>query len=172
MNIAELLSDKTIKPKEKTELLSNWILEHPKKIQEVIAFASVAKDQSKATCIEALEFATRTNPKIASLAILELATESLSSKSPRVKWESAKVTGNIANQYPKQLDEAIKGLLINSEFDGTVVRWSSAFALGEIIKLKTPRNKILLPAIEAIIKREEKNSIKKIYLAAIKAMTK
>ena len=97
MNIAELLSDKTIKPKEKTELLSNWILTHPKKGQEVIEFAKATKDPCKATSIEALEFATRSKPKIASLAILELATESLSSKAPRVKWESAKVIGNIGS---------------------------------------------------------------------------
>jgi hypothetical protein len=49
-----------------------------------------------------------------------------------------------------------------------VVRWSAAMALGEIIKFKTTVNKNLIPAVDGILKREEKNSIKKIYLAALK----
>jgi hypothetical protein len=48
------------------------------------------------------------------------------------------------------------------------VRWAAAFALGEIIKLKLPINQDLVPTIENIIEREEKNSIKKIYQAALK----
>jgi HEAT repeat protein len=95
----------------------------------------------------------------------------LTEKAPRVKWESAKVIGNIAHLYPDKLDDAIKNLLTNTEYDGTVVRWSAAFALGQIIKLKTKRNKILIPAIEAICKREEQNSIGKIYLDALKKVT-
>jgi len=50
------------------------------------------------------------------------------------------------------------------------VRWSAAFALGEIVKLKTRYNKTLVPAIEAICNSEEKNSIKKIYLDAVKKL--
>jgi hypothetical protein len=51
---------------------------------------------------------------------------------------------------------------------GTVVRWSTAFALGQIIKIKSSLNKELIPTAEAICEREEKNSIKKIYLEALK----
>lgn len=52
--------------------------------------------------------------------------------------------------------------------EGTVVRWSAAFALGETIKLKLPLKKNLIPFAEEIALNEEKNSIKKIYQAAIK----
>jgi hypothetical protein len=48
------------------------------------------------------------------------------------------------------------------------VRWSAALALGEIIKMKTAINQELIPAIESICEQEEKNSIKKIYIAALK----
>ena len=51
-------------------------------------------------------------------------------------------------------------MLTNSEYDGTVVRWAAAFALGEILKLKTKHNKELLPALEAISNRETDNAIK------------
>ena len=95
-------------------------------------------------------------------------TKTLTENAPRVKWESAKVVGNIAHLFPTKLSKAISNLLTNSEYDGTVVRWAAAFALGEILKLKTKHNKDLLPAIEAICDREQENGVKKKYLDAIK----
>jgi len=96
MNLVEIIDDKQLKPREKTELLSKQLLEGNASIDQMITLAFCAKDS------------------------------------------------------------------------GTVVRWSAAFALGQIIKLNTLRNKELIPAAEIIINREEKNSIKKIYTEAIK----
>jgi len=172
MDFQELLNDKNIKPKEKTETLSQWILNNPTIMNDLIDFAKTSKDPVKATCIEAIEFATKSKPETASSACLYFVTKTLTEKAPRVKWESAKVVGNIAHLYPEQLDEAIKHLLINSEHEGTVVRWSAAFALGQIIKIKSSHNKDLIPAVESICKREEKNSIRKIYLDAIKKVNR
>lgn len=170
--IAELLSDKLIKPKEKTETLSTWLLQSTISVDELLSFATSAKDSPKATCIEALEFASQQNAVIVNAACFNFVVQSLTAKAPRVKWESAKVIGNIAHLYNENLNIAINNLLVNTEHEGTVVRWSAAFALGEILKLKTKHNKTLLPAIEAICQREEKNSIQKIYLAAIKKLGK
>jgi hypothetical protein len=172
MNFLELIYDKGIKPKEKTEILSRWILDNPGKLSELIEFAQGSKDTVKATCIEALEHATLSHPVIASEECLRFVSLSLQGKAPRVKWESARVIGNIAHLYPKMLDEAIKNLLVNTGDSGTVVRWSAAFALGEIVKMKTGHNTILIPAIEAICESEEKNSIKKIYQTALKKVKK
>jgi hypothetical protein len=168
MDLDELLNDKSLKPKVKTETLSKYLTGKQISVNDLIAFAEKAKDPVKATCIEAIEFATKQNPQLSSGQCLQFVTDMLSEKAPRVKWESAKVIGNIAHLYPGKLDKAINKLLVNSEHSGTVVRWSAAFALGEIIKLNTGINKELLPAVESICKREEKNSIKKIYLDAIK----
>lgn len=168
MNFHELFNDKSTKPKEKTEALSQWLSDNPAKLGELIEFAGKSKDAVKATCIEAIEFTTQSQPEIATATCLSFVTQSLTENAPRVKWESAKVIGNIARLYPAKLDEAIKNLLTNTGHEGTVVRWSAAFALGEILKIKTPRNKDLIPAIETICDNEEKNSIKKIYLAALK----
>jgi hypothetical protein len=172
MNFKDIFNDKAIKPKQKTEALCQWLLSNPKSLDKLIAFASEAKDPIKATCIETIEFATNANPKIATEACLKFVIETLTENAPRIKWESAKVIGNIAHLYPNKLNEAVKNLLVNSEHSGTVVRWSSAFALGEIIKLKTKLNKDLIPFAEAMIKREEKNSIKKFYIDAIKQKVK
>jgi HEAT repeat protein len=171
-NISNILSDKSLKAKAKTETLSGLLLANEITIEQLLSTAALAKEADKATCIEALEFATRQNPAVATLQCLEFVTQNLQSKAPRVKWESAKVIGNIAALYPGKLDKAIHGLMINTEDAGTVVRWSAAFALGEILKLNTKHQKNLLAAVEAICMREEKNSIKKMYIKAIKDHSK
>ena len=170
MDIPAVLADKQIKSKLKVEMISSLLLEEKASLADLIKIAKVSKDSEKGTCIEAIEFATRAKPEIATKECLKFVTETLLDKAPRVKWESAKVMGNIAFLYPDQLDKAIVNLLTNSEFPGTVVRWSAAFALGEIVKLKTKRNKDLIPAIEAIIRRDDDNAIKKIYQAALKKL--
>jgi len=168
MNLKELFSDKTTKPKEKIEIVSQYILQNPAETTTVIAFAQNSKDAIKASCIEAFEFASRENNAAATENWIQFAIENLSEKAPRIKWESAKVIGNLAVKFPKLAEKAIPGLLSNTENDGTVVRWASAFALGEIVKLKLPINTELIPTLEKIIEQEEKNSIKKIYQTALK----
>lgn len=172
MDIARLLSNKTIKPKEKTETLSNWLLGGKLTVDNLTEFARNAKDPLKATCIEALEFATKQNPAVANKKTFLFVTDALTEKAPRVKWESARVIGNTAHLFHGSLGPAIKNLLSNTGNGGTVVRWCTAFALGEILKLVTSHNKALLPAIEAACEKEEKNSIRKIYFNAIKKTEK
>jgi HEAT repeat protein len=172
MTITDLLQDKTKKVKEKAGTISNWLLEGSLPTDELIAFAEKAKDPDKATCIEAIEFCTKQNPKIADESVFDFVTKTLGDKAPRVKWESARVIGNIAYLFPAKLNKAISKLLTNAEHDGTVVRWAAAFALGEILKLKTKHNKDLLPAMEAICAREQDNGVKKKYLDAIKKTKK
>lgn len=166
MNLHELTSNKLIKPKEKTETLSRWLIDHPEKIDELITFADSSKDPVKATCIESIEFATQSKPGVLNKEGFKFVCKSLTEKAPRIKWESAKVIANTCAQFPKQLDVAINNLLANTEHTGTVVRWSAAYALAEIMLLRTTHNKLLLPALKAVSEREEKTSIKKIYLAA------
>lgn len=168
--LTELFADKSTKPKEKTEQLKTLLAGKKIKIDELIAFAEKSKDPVKAGCIEALEFLTKENPSTISENGIDFAIASLTAKAPRIKWESAKVIGNSIHLFPKKIKEAIVPLLDNSEHEGTVVRWSAAYALGQILLAKTPVNKTLVPAVEAIIKREEKNSIRKIYLAALKKL--
>lgn len=172
MTLEELFKDKTIKSKEKVEVISQWIIEKSLPTDELIVFAEKSKDPVKATCIEALEYSTKENPDLADESVFLFVINSLSEKAPRIKWESAKVIGNTAHLFPENLDQAIKNLSSNTEHEGTVVRWSAAFALGEILKLKTSHNTTLLSALENISEKEEKNSIKKIYLDAFKKTKK
>jgi hypothetical protein len=172
MNIAEVVNNQKLKAKAKTETLSAWLNNCTISIDELVAFAVKAKDADKATCMEAIEFTTKKNPEIINKKSFDFAVQSLTSIAPRVKWESAKVIANTAYLFPGNLSSAIKNLFINSEHEGTVVRWASAFALGEILKLKTKHNKDLLPAMEAICNREQETGVKKKYLDAIKKTKK
>ncbi len=167
MDLKEFFNDKNVKPKQKTEELSTWLLNSLISVNDLITFAKSQKDPIKATCIEAFEYATKNKPELTSKELFLFAIEGLYNKAPRIKWESAKVIGNTASLFPMLLEQAINGLLKNSEHEGTVVRWSSAFALGEIYKLNSKFNKDLATIFDGIIEREEKNSIKKIFLDAI-----
>lgn len=172
MQLEEVVKDKTKKAKEKVEIVGKWLLERTLRTDELLAFAENAKDSDKATCIEALEFATKLDAGIADESVLDFVTKSLGDKAPRVKWESAKVIGNIAVNFPKQLDVPIRNLLVNANYDGTVVRWAAAYALGEILKLKTDYNKELLGTIESLASAENENGVKKKYLDALKKLKK
>lgn len=166
--IGLLLSDKGLKPKEKTETLAGMIASGEVEITDLINYAENTKDPIKATCMEAFEFASHSDGQSLGKEVFEFAVRSLGAKAPRVKWEAAKVIGNLAPHNISELTTAIPGLLENSTHEGTVVRWSAAYALGEIIQLKTDLNPTLIPALEKTAEAEEKNSIKKIYLAALK----
>jgi len=172
VTLEELIKDKAVKSKEKVEFISKWIIDTSLPVDELIAFAEKSKDPVKATCIEAIEYATKQNANLADETVFSFVTQTLTEKTPRIKWESAKVIGNTAHLFTENLDQAISNLLGNTEHEGTVVRWSAAFALGEILKLKTQHNSSLLPTLEGLSEKEEKNSIKKIYLDAIKKTKK
>lgn len=172
MTIESVFKDKLIKGKDKTMMICNWLLEGQLPVEELLAFAENQKSAIKATCIEAIEQASKQRPEIVTESVFILVIKTLTEKEPRVKWESARVIGNTAHLFIALLDKAIDHLMQNTKHDGTVVRWSAAYAIGEIIKLKTKHNKELITQVTAIIEAEEKNSIKKIYLTAIKKAAK
>lgn len=168
MLIKDIFIDKALKPKMKTVRLADEIKRGNISAAEVLEFALASKDPVKASCIEAMEICSKDNPSIAGIKWLLFAGESLASKSPRVKWESARLIGNIAKDAKNIPPEIIDNLLANAAHEGTVVRWSAAYALGETYKLNSPLNRKLKDAFDLIIGSEEKNSIKKIYQNAIK----
>jgi HEAT repeat protein len=172
MDIQEILIDKQIKPGDKTEMIARQLLEGKLSLKLLTGKIRSTSDAARATCIEAVELATRACPTLADIECLRLMTETLGDKAPRVKWESARVIGNIAHLFPSKLDEAISKLLTNTTHPGTVVRWSAAYAISRIIRLRLNLNKELLPVINTILESDEKNSIKKIYAEAVKSLKK
>lgn len=170
MELKALLLDKGIKPSQKPVLLSGMLNENPQLVEALVEIAKESKDAEKGHCLEALEHLSMNNPALATESCFSLAVASLGSKAPRVRWESGRLIANIAATFPHRVTEAIPGLLNNTEHTGTVVRWSSAMALASILKLKLPVNETLIPSVQSIIEKEEKNSIRKIYQAALKRL--
>lgn len=172
MTIEEVFQDKTIKAKQKVSIIGDWLMNNQLPIDELLAFADTQKTVNQTSCIEAIEYATKTNATIANENVLEYVIHTLGGNEPRLKWESAKVIGNIAHLYPNNLDKAIEYLLTNTNHEGTVPRWATAYALGEILKLKTKHNTTLLPKIERLVETEENNGVKKKYTDALKKVMK
>ena len=170
--IEKIFQDKSIKAKDKVKILGEHLLNGELSLDKIVAYAEKQKAPNKATCIEAVEFATKKVPSIADENLLDYVTKTLTDKEPRVKWESARVIGNIAKLFPEHLDKSITNLLQNTENNGTVVRWATAYALAEILKLKTENNLKLLPKIEELSAKEEDNAIKKKYSDALKKIKK
>jgi hypothetical protein len=99
--IDEILNDKTVKAKGKITSISELLLNNKISIQQLIDKAKTANDANKASIIESMEYASKTNPKIIGEKGFEFVVESLKSDAPRVKWESAKVIANTAHLFPK-----------------------------------------------------------------------
>lgn len=172
MTPEQLFQDKTIKAKGKVATLGGWLMDGTLSIEALITFAEKQKASDKATCIEAIEFATKKQSTLADTTLLAYVTERLQDDEPRVKWESAKVIGNIAKHFPDKLENSIAPLLRQAANNGTVVRWAAASALAEILKLKTAQYTELLPKIETLCAHEADNGVKKKYLDAIKKVKK
>ncbi|MBS1928196.1 MAG: hypothetical protein JST95_06360 [Bacteroidetes bacterium] len=172
MTIEQVFQDKTIKAKGKVLIIGEWLINGELPIDELVTYAEKQKATDKATCIEAVEYATKKLPTIADENLLVYVTKALKEDEPRVKWESAKVIGSIAKLFPTHLDKTVSNLLSNTENTGTVVRWATAYALAEILKLKKDTNKKLLPKIETLCDKEEDNGVKKKYLDALKKVKK
>jgi len=172
IKIEQLFQDKTIKLKQKVTILGNSLIDGALSCGDLLAYAEQQKASEKATCIEAVEYATKKNLAIANNMLLDYVNNALNDNEPRVKWESAKVIGNIVRLFPDQLKQTIPNLLDNARNSGTVVRWATAYALAEIIKLKTDQNDFLIPEVELLCELEEDNGVKKKYLDALKKIKK
>ncbi|HBN06580.1 MAG TPA: hypothetical protein DD434_12445 [Bacteroidales bacterium] len=172
MDIKEFFNNKSIKGIEKVKQLTLAITNNEITIEDIKEVCKTLKDADITYCMEAIEAVTNTNPEISNIEYLKFAIHYVDSKSNSLKRESARVIGNIAVLYTNDLDKSIKLLLNNSNDEGTVVRWSAAYALSRIIILPEYSNSKLYNQLVEICEKEEKDSIKNIYLKAFKKLKK
>lgn len=78
--------------------------------------------------------------------------------------------GNLAQKFPEKAVQAVPKLLDNTKDKGTVVRWSAAFALTEIAKYNSKKQKELIAKLQNIIKTEQNNGVKNVYLKTLKTL--
>ncbi|MHA1685943.1 MAG: HEAT repeat domain-containing protein [Candidatus Heimdallarchaeaceae archaeon] len=168
MTIEDILKLKK-KPKEIVELLAEDLKNNKNLMKELINYFEKSTNAEKGHCMEALEYITKEDPEFV-WEHLGFVIQHINDSSPRVKWESARIIGNIAHRFPDRLNEAVPKLLENTKDKSTVVRWSAAFALTKIAKSNP---ELQLTAIfNEIVKREPNKGVKNIYLKYLNAIEK
>lgn len=171
MHEIEEILNSPAKPKEKQEQLSEALKSGLVSIQNLIAYYQSAKDAQKGTLLSSLTQVTKENPDFAEDHI-DFVTSQIAHKAPRVKWESSEIIANIAEKYPEKAVLAIPNLIGNISNEGTVVRWSTAYALTAIAKCNNKVLGQLIPLFEKQLGKEENNGVRKIYEEALKSLRK
>ncbi len=171
MNIVEEILKSDKKPKEKIYILSEKVKKDNKILAELVKYFEVGSIADKGSCIEVMKYVSQEKPEIV-LPYLEFVTKHINDDAPKIKWETARVIGNLAQEYSDKVSKAVPKLLLNSKDDGTVVRWSVAFAISEIVKNNSKSQKELMLKINEMIKKEQNNGVKNVYLKAIKSISK
>jgi HEAT repeat protein len=158
-------------PKELNERLVSEVENDRRLVAGIFDALDAGNDKEKGVCLEVLEAVTREHPDWFANR-LPAVIKFIDHKAPRVKWESSRVVANMAPEFPQEAAEAIPKLVANTSDKGTVVRWSAAFALGEILKHNEKERKSLLARVDALLKKEQNNGVRNVYLKAMKALKK
>jgi HEAT repeat protein len=154
-------------PREVLSYLAERIVNDPSLLDDFESSLLAAKTPEKGTCVEALVLVAKEHPEYV-LPHLESVMECLADKAPRVRWEAAHVIANVAPRFPWRAAEATDLLLVNATDKGTVVRWSTALALGEILKANEASRATLQPLIEELSRSETNNGVRNHYVKALK----
>jgi hypothetical protein len=166
MKTIEVILKSGMKPKERIVRLADSVKKGLIPISAVIDYYEKGSTAEKGDCIEAMEFVSEEKPEMISTR-LDFVIGQLNHAAPRVKWESARILGNAARNDSDRLGKAIPKLLANAKDEGTVVRWSAARALTELAIRNSGHRKKLLPQFKRLLKSENNNGVKKIYLKAV-----
>jgi len=174
MKIIEDILNSKIKPKEKQMKLVDLIVSGEIQIDEFISFFKSAKDTAKGTCADVLKNVSAQNPELLE-PYIDTLLNYINYPLPRVKWGIPETIGNMASHYPNKVTKAVPLLLKNTTDDKkntTVIKWCAAFALTEIAKNNTKTQKELLPIFKNIIKTEQNNGVRNVYIKAMKTIGK
>jgi hypothetical protein len=168
--IKEILQSER-KPKEKVALLTEKIKEDKKLVIKLVELLKTGTDVEKGTCAEIMKFVSKDKSEIVA-PYIDVLIEYIDYKAPRVKWGIPESIGNLAQKYPEKVEKAIPKLLINTKDKSTVVRWCAAFALTEIAKYNPKLQKELISKFNVMVKTEQNNGVKNVYLKVLKIFEK
>lgn len=168
--IQEILQSKR-KLKEKVALLTEKIKGDKKLVVQLFDLLKTGTDVEKGTCAEIMKFVSKDQPQIVA-PYIDLLIDYIDYKASRVKWGVPESIGNLAQKYPEKVEKAIPKLLINTKDKSTVVRWCAAFALTEIARYNLKLQKDLISKFNIMVKTEQNNGVKNMYLKALKILEK
>ncbi|MCJ7769995.1 hypothetical protein MUP37_00285 [Candidatus Bathyarchaeota archaeon] len=169
MNIIEEMRYWKGKPKELVTFLTNNVKEDRTLFTQLVDCLKNGSDVEKGTSADIMKNVTKDEPEIA-LPYIDEMIEYINYEAPRVKWGIPESIGNIAKAFPDKVETAIPKLLKNTKNEGTVVRWCAAYALSEIIKSNEKIRGKLVPEIEEIVKNEENNGVRNVYIKALRTI--
>ena len=104
--------------------------------------------------------------------LLFLLTKYILSSDNSCKREASRIVGNLADKFPTKLDDAIIALLQNTDNEGTVIRWASAYALSRIIVIPQYAKSSLFEQISDLCAKENESGVKNQYIKALKKAEK
>ncbi len=110
--------------------------------------------------LEAIEEVSRSKEFTLEEDYLDLAKKYILSSDNSCKREASRIVGNLADKFPTKLDDATIDLLQNTDNEGTVIRWASAYALSRIIVIPQYANSFLFEQISDLCAREKENGVK------------
>ena len=168
--IKEILNS-LMKPKEKVSKIVESIKKDDTMFEQLMEIFRTGSDVEKGTCAEVMKFVSKDNPEIVVTYIDEL-IDNINHKASRVKWGIPESIGNLAQKYPKEVQNAIPNLLKNAKDKSTVVRWCAGYAISEIVKYNSEVRDELIQKINEIINQEKNNGVKNVYLKALKHINK
>ena len=169
MTIIEDILQLNIKPKEKQQKLVEAVLNGKIKGKDLIEFFKSTSDVNKGTCSDVMKHVSEQKPEILAPFINDL-LEYINYKASRVKWGVPESIGNMAKKYPDKVEKAIPKLLQNTKDKSTVVRWCAAYALSEIAKYNSKKQKELISIFLNIVKKENNNGVKNVYIKTLKIL--
>lgn len=174
MNVLEEIRSSGKNPKELVTFLAEGAKRDGKLLGQLDDCLKIGSVVERGICMEALEYVSKDRPELVKPPRLDAVIEHLNDEdAPKVKWEAARVVGNVAQKFPAEASKAVPKLLLNAKDKGTVVRWSAAYALSEIAKHNDAKmRKSLLPKIAEMAKNERNNGVRTVYLKALKSLEK
>lgn len=161
----KLLNDSSVKKKEKIMRLAEKIQAQAFQPEELLSFSDTTK--MKEIILEVLEhLSKKENPFLKIDVVLAYANTGLRGTNTE-KRESGRLIGNIIG-YSEEIPTGLVDKLVkNTDLkEGTVTRWSAAYALTEIYR-SFPSEE-LQQQLEICADAEEKESIRKIYEMILK----
>ncbi len=172
MDILSILNDKTSKAIEKRKAIESHLIENNLPKNELTTLCDTLNEKQLGIVLEAIESVTNKNPICGQAEWLELAGRHICNTSNTIKREASRIVGNLCAQFPEHIGGFIPSLIENTNNDGTVVRWASAYALGRIITLPEFALSPLFESITTLYENETDNGVKNQYLSGIKKAQK
>ncbi|MCL2484514.1 MAG: hypothetical protein FWF00_00435 [Endomicrobia bacterium] len=172
MNIVSLLDDKSIKPVEKRKEIAESIRKKLITIKEIQKLKNALDDKKMALVLEAMEDVSSKNPEISNKDWLKFTQEFIASKSNNIKREASRIIGNTAHLFPNDLDAVIKDIMKNTKDEGTVIRWSCAYAFARIIQIPKYADSKFFDVLTELCVKEKENGVKNQLLNGLKKAKK